>query len=336
MNEVYERDLDLNLLRVFVVVAEARSVTAAAQQLYLTQPAISAAIRRLTSAVGEPLFARAGRGLTLTARGQRLLFAAQPHLAALVTAALSPAQFDPKTSDATVRIGLSDATDAWLLPALLRVLAVEAPRLRLVILPIQFRTVSEALLSGSVDLALTVADELPAGMRRMPLFEGGFTCLFDPSSVELPKRLTLERYLAAEHVIVSYNGDLRGVVEDSLGLRRRVRISVPSFQNVGPALDGTGLIATVPEVVARELLKTRPHFRTTDLPFKLSGTPIELVWRSALDKDSALEFVRQHITRIAAEFAERKPSLASATTKAARRHGSTPRSPRKRSNGPGR
>jgi LysR family transcriptional activator of mexEF-oprN operon len=339
MNQVYERDLDLNLLRVFVVVAEAQSVTAAAQQLYLTQPAISAAIRRLTSTVGEPLFARVGRGLTLTARGQRLLLAAQPHLAALVTAALSPARFDPKTSDATVRIGLSDANDAWLLPALLRVFAAEAPRLRLVILPIQFRTVSEALLSGSVDLALTVADELPAGMHRAPLFIGGFTCLFDPTSVDLPKRLTLERYLAAEHVIVSYNGDLRGVVEDLFGFRRRVRISVPSFQNVGPALDGTGLLATVPEIVARELLKTRPHFRTTDLPFKLGGAPMELVWRSALGKDGALEFVRQHITHIAAEFAELEPSPATRSTtakaaKAARRGRSTRAPKRKRIDGP--
>ncbi len=61
MNGIYERNLDLNLLRVFVVVAEAGSVTAAASRLYLTQPAVSAALGRLTSAVVAPLFARSGR-----------------------------------------------------------------------------------------------------------------------------------------------------------------------------------------------------------------------------------------------------------------------------------
>src|SRR5512147_574694 len=95
MIENYGRDLDLNLLRVFLVVAEAGSVTEAASRLYLTQPAVSAALRRLAAAVGAPLFARTGRGLSLTARGQRLLATARPHLAALVTAALSPATFDP-------------------------------------------------------------------------------------------------------------------------------------------------------------------------------------------------------------------------------------------------
>ncbi|MET0402976.1 MAG: LysR family transcriptional regulator, partial [Cystobacter sp.] len=86
MHGIYEKNLDLNLLRVFVVVAEAGSVTEAAQRLYLTQPAVSAALRRLASTVGAPLFVRSGRGLALTTRGQTLLATAKPHLQALVEA----------------------------------------------------------------------------------------------------------------------------------------------------------------------------------------------------------------------------------------------------------
>ena len=72
MTENYGRDLDLNLLRVFAVVAETGSVTQAAARLYLTHPAVSAALRRLTTAVGAPLFVRQGRGLVLGSRGARL------------------------------------------------------------------------------------------------------------------------------------------------------------------------------------------------------------------------------------------------------------------------
>ena len=304
MTEIYERDLDLNLLRVFVVVAEAGSVTDAARRLYLTQPAVSAALRRLAQRVGEPLFARAGRGIVLTARGTQLLQSARPHLAALVSAALSPAVFDPKTSEETVRLGLSDVNDTWLLPPLLQVLNKQAPRLRLVVLPVQFRTVSDALLSGRMDLAITVADELPAGTRRSPLFHGGFVCLYDPRHVQLPKRLSVERYLAEEHVIVSYNGDLRGVVEDALGLQRRVRISVPSFQYIGLVLTGTALLATVPEIVAREVLKTRPKLRTAALPFQLEAAAMELIWRSAFDDAGPVRFVREHILHIAGRLGQ--------------------------------
>src|SRR5215831_7519630 len=113
MPKVYGRDLDLNLLRVFAVVAETGSVTRAADRLYLTQPAVSAALRRLTTTVGAPLFVRSGRGVALTSRGERLRAQVVPHLAAMVDAALAPPSFDPKTSERTLRLGLSDSVELW-------------------------------------------------------------------------------------------------------------------------------------------------------------------------------------------------------------------------------
>jgi DNA-binding transcriptional LysR family regulator len=299
MHGIYERNLDLNLLRVFVVVAEAGSVTEAASRLYLTQPAVSAALRRLTSTVGAPLFVRAGRGLALTTRGQRLFALARPHLQALVEATVSPATFDAKTSERTVRIGLSDTNEAWLLPPLLRLLAEEAPRMKLIMIPVQFRTISEALGSSAVDLAVTVADEMPADIRRLTLFTGGFVCLFDPRHARPGKHLTLERYLAHEHVIVSYNGDLRGVVEDTLGVQRRVRVSVPTFQSIGALVEGSALLATVPDMVAREITSLRPRLRTTPLPLALGGAPTELLWRSTVEDDEAIRFMRDLVVRVA-------------------------------------
>lgn len=303
MNAGYERDFDLNLLRAFVVVAEAGSVTAAAGRLYLTQPAVSAALRRLTRAVGAPLFVRAGRGLSLTARGRQLLASARPHLDALLAAALAPASFDPRTSERTVRLGLSDANEAWLLPRLLAALARDAPRIRLVVVPVQFRTVGDSLAAGGVDLAVTVADSLPADVRRRELFRGGFVCLYDPRHVRLRGPLHRELYLAHEHVIVSYNGDLRGIVEDLLHVQRRVRVSVPTFHSVGAVVDGTTLLATIPETVAREIRAHRPHLRTTAPPLRLVGAAMELLWRAPTDDDPALAFMRELVARLAAEEA---------------------------------
>jgi len=300
MTSSYEKDLDLNLLRVFVVVAETGSVTAAARRLYLTQPAVSAALRRLGTAVGAALFVRAGRGLALTARGRRLFASARPHLQALVDAAVAPAVFDPRTSDRIVRIGLSDASESWLLARLLRELQRDAPRMRVIVVPVQFRTVADALASAAVDLAVTVADELPADVRRRELFQGRFVVLFDPRHVRVGKRFGLEQYLAQEHVIVSYNGDLRGVVEDALGVHRRVRVSVPSFHGIGALVNDSALVATVPTIVARETTSVYPHLRTAAFPLAMPGTPMELLWRTAVDDDEAIRFVADAIVRIGA------------------------------------
>ena len=297
MPSVYGRDLDLNLLRVFAVVAEAGSVTEAAARLYLTQPAVSAALRRLTTAVGAPLFVRSGRGLAITSRGARLRDALHPHLERLVDAALAPATFDPRTSHRTLRLGLADSAELWLLPPLLRVLEREAPHMSVVVTPVQFRNVGAALANG-LDAAVTVADDLPSTIRRRRLMSGRFTCLYDPRHTRL-RALTADAYFAREHVIVSYNGDLRGIVEDALPRQRKVRCSVSSFGRVGALIDGTAMLATVPSLVATQILAVRPHLRTKPLPFSIPGAYSELLWPLATDDDEPCRFVREKIVAIA-------------------------------------
>jgi LysR family transcriptional activator of mexEF-oprN operon len=304
MPSAYGRDLDLNLLRVFAVVADTGSVTEAASRLYLTQPAVSAAIRRLTAVVGARLFARSGRGLVLTSRGTRLRDGLQPHLQRVVDAALAPPTFDPRTSERALRLGLADSVGLWLLPRLLGVFGKEAPRMRIVATAVQFRTVAEAL-AGGLDAAVTVADELPPSVRRQRLYTDTFTCLYDPRHARL-RTLTEKEYFAREHVIVSYNGDLRGIVEDTLHKTRVVRCSVSSVAYVGAIVDGTSMLATLPKRVAGQIRAVRPRLKEKPLPFDIQGSYAELLWPVATDDDDACRLLRAKITEVAREAATPK------------------------------
>jgi LysR family transcriptional activator of mexEF-oprN operon len=303
MTGVYGRDLDLNLLRVFGVVAETGSVTEAAARLYLTQPAVSAALRRLSTSIGAELFVRQGRNMVLTRRGQLLRTALTAHLTPLVEAALAAPVFDPETSERALRVGFSDAAEMWLLPRLLRVLEQSAPNMQIVALPIQFRTAAQAL-TNALDMAVSVADELPAAILRRELFRGQFVCMFDGRQLDAAK-LTKSEYFKRWHVVVSYNGDLRGIVEDETGKSRKVRCSVSSFANLGALLEGTQLVATIPLLVADQLRKTRPHLACATVPFALAGAPMELLWPSATDDDPACRFVRQLIVALSTKFSPR-------------------------------
>ena len=299
MNAIHVRNLDLNLLPVLVAVADTGSVTAAAERLYLTQSAISAALGRLKSAIGEPVVTRHGRGVVLTERGARLVAEARPHLDAILQTALQPARFDARSPDRTLRLGLADIADEWLLPRLLRFLEVEAPHMRLVCSPIQFRTVNEALATRRVDLAITVADELSASVARRPLLRSHFVCVFDPRFVRLGARPTERAYLAQDHVIVSYNGDLRGIVEETFGKQRRVRCSVASFGSIGAIVDGGRLVATIPIIVASQILAIRPHLRIAPIPFDHRPGTVDLLWPTALEADPACRYVRDAIVQLA-------------------------------------
>jgi LysR family transcriptional activator of mexEF-oprN operon len=170
-------------------------------------------------------------------------------------------------------------------------------------MPVQFRTVGAALAGGGVDLAITVADDLPAGIHRQPLFHGGFVCLFDPRRVKWRRAPTEAQYFARDHVVVSYNGDLRGIVEDVNQRARRVRCSVSSFANLGALIDGSSLVATVPELVARQIRALRPRLRTASLPFPLAGAAIELLWPAASDDDLPGRFLRAQIAELSKRVA---------------------------------
>lgn len=304
INDSYARDFDLNLLRVFVVVAEEGSLTRAASRLYVTQPAISASIRRLTTFLEADLFTRQGHGLVLTARGTALLEAARLHLRPLVAAALDVPAFDPTQSAATVRIGLAGFLEAVLLPRLLARLRATAPQMQLVVLRLQFHSVAEMLLSGKVDLAVSVADELPRSIQRRNISPGDgkshrYVCLFDPRFAKLSRPLTERSYFAQSHVAVSYAGDARGIVEDTLGKARNVRVSVPEFSFVPDLVDGSNLVATVSEIYARHVIRTRPHLRALPLPFELERSELELLWSRVTENDAPSRFVRELVAEVA-------------------------------------
>jgi LysR family transcriptional activator of mexEF-oprN operon len=169
--------------------------------------------------------------------------------------------------------------------------------MQVIAIPVQFRTVLAALAQG-LDMAVTVADELPSSILRHTLHRGTFVCVFDPRHVK-HRRLSEKDYYASEHVVVSYNGDLRGIVEDAGHKTRMIRCSVSSFANLGAIIDGSKLIATIPRIMADRLIAQHKHLRIAEVPFTLAASPLELLWPKSLDDDPACGFVRQQLVALA-------------------------------------
>lgn len=121
---------------------------------------------------------------------------------------------------------------------------------------------------------------------------------FDPRFTRLGARPTERAYLAQDHVVVSYNGDLRGFIEDSFGRDRRVRCSVATFAAIGAIVDGSSLVATVPAIVAISILHRRRHLRMARLPFPRVEGGLDLLWPAVLDTDDACRFLREAIVEL--------------------------------------
>ncbi len=158
MNKIerYVPQLDSEALRFFERVARCGNVTRAAEQLHRTQSAVSVQIRKLEEDLGQSLFTRKPRGMSLTAAGERLLASSTPILAMLDRAAVSMVA-DPL--EGTVRVGIPDDYGSELLAAVLADFAGLHPNIEVSITCGFSTAFADAVQKGVLDLAVYAGDE---------------------------------------------------------------------------------------------------------------------------------------------------------------------------------
>jgi LysR family transcriptional regulator, mexEF-oprN operon transcriptional activator len=292
----YARHLDLNLLRMLVVLVEERSTTKAAQRLFLSQPAVSGALARLRDALGDPLLVRNGRALEPTARALAIVEAARPHIEALEQAVGEATPFDPTRDARTFRLGCTDAVALATLPALTMRIRTEAPHCRLVVRTGDFLAFPAMLASAEVSTVAGYVRDAPPATARMRVLRHANWVVIRAANASNVRGL--DDYCARQHVLVTPSGDLTGFVDDALaelGRKRNVSIGVASFALLGVILNGSDLIATIPDFVAHALAASAP-LAIDPAPIAIAPIANALVWRAAVDGDAAERWFRDMVT----------------------------------------
>lgn len=289
--------IDLNLLVVFAALMQHRSVTGAAQRLFVGQPAVSAALRRLRTLFNDPLLVKAGRGMVATARAESLLPAVNSILAQIDVLSVPLQPFDPAASQATLRLGISDDNEIVFLATIARALALQAPQVRLVARPVSHTDIRESLDSGSVDVGFSVFGELSGWHQSEVLFEQGYGCVYDPGVRTLDAPDTIDAFLKREQMIVTFDGVLQGKVDRVLAqssLQRDVRLGTTRFATLPYLVKGTARLASVPELIGRVLAQTH-GLAFCPLPIDVPPGRPRLAWHRRSEHDPAGQWFRRLI-----------------------------------------
>ncbi|HWH89548.1 MAG TPA: LysR family transcriptional regulator [Pseudomonas sp.] len=303
MSQMNIADVDLNLLKVFEALHEESSASRAALRLGVTQSAVSAALRRLREVYGDQLFVRTGRGLAPTLQANQL----KPVISdALNKCRQSLAMLDPAANHyegRSVAIGLSDDFEIAYGRRLIEEIARHAPKLRLIFRQTHSQIVARALMERSIDLAITAGGFAERLLSRQVLGEGGYACLVDAASLAPgQQRITLEEFVAREHILVSSGGFI-GITDEGLaavGLSRRVCASTTHFAALPWLLKGSQAVATIPTHAA-ENIAALSGLALLPCPLALPRYPVELGWRTSTQIDPVLVKVRE---AIAATFSQ--------------------------------
>ena len=298
--------LDLNLLRVFDAVMTEQNLTRAAQRLAMTQPAVSNAVKRLRDSLGDDLLIRTAHGVKPTARAESLWPAVRRALAELEEA-VAPRSFELDKAHATFRMAMADATAALILPPLVRVIEEEAPGIDARMVPLTTREPRPLLLRGDVELAigffpgvvaqLQGATETP--IRHERLYSGRYVAVMRKHHPLAKQALTLDRYCEANHLLVSFSGRARGLVDDalaSLGRERRILLTVNQFFTAGQVVAASDLVMVIPKhlINATGMSEALIH---QDLPFDLPEVHIDMLWHERDGRNPGHQWLRDQVRR---------------------------------------
>lgn len=286
--------LDLNLLVVFDAMLNHRSVTLAGESIGLSQPAMSAAVARLRSTFGDPLFVRSGAQMKPTPRALEMAGPVHSVLEQVKRDIVQRSRFAPETTDRTFTLIMPDIGEINFVPRLLEHLAAAAPKARLKTMTRPRAAAAEALESGAAELAIGYFPDLQtAGFYQQKLFDNPHVCLVRSDHPEIGETLTLKAYLAASHAIVRPEGR-QHVHEQFLhqrGLEPRVLLELAHFMSLLEVIESSDLIATVPLDVARVCCR-HGRIRQLEVPIESPVIPVYQFWHRLFHKDPANLWLR--------------------------------------------
>jgi DNA-binding transcriptional LysR family regulator len=295
--------LDLNLLRVFDAVMTEQNLTRAAGHLAMTQPAVSNAIKRLRESLGDDLLIRTAYGVKPTPRAEQLWPAVRSALSGL-EAAVAPETFDVSKTHATFRMAMADATAAFWLPSLMRAIELDAPGVNVRMVPLTTREPRPMLLRGDVDLAVgffpgvaaQLSSDTSSPIRHERLYSGRYVCVMRMEHPLAKEELTLDRYCAANHLLVSFSGRAHGLSDEALAQLRRERrilLTVNQFFTAGRVVSNSDLITVLP----KHLIASTGNANALvwrELPYDLPPVNIDILWHERDARSPAHIWLRKH------------------------------------------
>jgi DNA-binding transcriptional LysR family regulator len=298
-------NLDLNLLRVFDAIFQARSVTIAASNLHLTQPAVSNQLNRLREVLGDPLFVRTNDGMAPTPRAESIAGPIRQALGELRCVIEQQLGFEPATSDRTFRIFTSDVGQMVLLPRLLDFLSREAPSVNVHTVQVpSSRMRGVALESGEVDLAVGYFEEFENSMHCQVLFEEHYVGMVRKGHPTIGKTISFEQFLQTPQLVYHPSGGGHGSQESvvdkaflAAGVERRVAVRVAHAMGVTSMVSNSNLLVIVPSRLANACTEFI-DVTLLELPIEVPGFSIAQYWHDRFHADPGNRWLRGLFARL--------------------------------------
>lgn len=298
------RKLDLNLLVALDALIRRQSVSLAAEELHLSQSAMSNSLSRLRDYFQDDLLTQVGRKMILTPHAQQLEHPVRDILGRIEVSLMLAPGFDPTITDREFKICVSDYTLYTLVPHVLEVVHEQSSSVKLNFLP-QVSDPKKELDRGEADLLIMpdvfCSDDHPSEF----LHEDEFCCVVWNQSHLAQGEMTIERFLSAGHVCMqppNSNPSFETHSFERAGIRRNVQVRTFSFSCLPSLLIGTDRIATLQKKLVKKAISQGMALASMALPIELPHLNERMQWHKYQNSDLGMiwlrEIFKEAITRI--------------------------------------
>ncbi len=286
------RNLDLNLLAAFDKLVQLKSVSRAAEELSITQSAMSNALNRLRQYFDDPLLVQIGRRMELTPRAETLVDPVRDILVRIDAAVTAP-NFVPATSTRGFAMMVSDYSLHTLMPPFMLRLAQEAPHIRLDFKP-QVLLPKLQLERGDADFLIAPAHLCSADHPSEFLLRDPFVCVMDADN-PAARDMDEARFLAMDHVLMRPPSPGQSFVDrelEALGIKLKIAISTFSFMSLPDLVRGTDRVAILQRRLARKVAQAG-GLALVEPPVNLPPLEQHVQWHAMRNHDTALDWLRR-------------------------------------------
>jgi DNA-binding transcriptional LysR family regulator len=308
---VHLSQVDLNLFVVLEAIYREGNITRAGQQLNLTQPAISHALKRLRDLLQDPLFVRQGPHMVPTPFTRNMIEQVRQALHLLEVNLSESHDFVPENTRRSFHLSLWEYTEALILPSLLRRLTHVAPGMSISTSRVKRRDLEAELSRGSIDLAIEIPMTMSDRIRQTSLLSEPFVVMARKGHPAIKDKLDLDTYLGQRHIQVSSRRHGPSLVDIELGrrgLRRQVFLRSQHNSAASLVVNRTDMLLTLPERQAK-LLNLGGLNQVHPFPLDEPHLEAHLYWHESVENDPANRWLREEIKRNLAHErrAPRKP-----------------------------
>ena len=257
--------LSIKQMRILAALIKDGNVSHVADQIGLTQQAVSANLATLRDIFKDPLFIRTGRGVTPTALALELAGEVSAILLSLEKL-VERAPFDPAQATGVIKISAADYAHRFAVVPRLRAIREQAPKLKIIMSELEVDALAVKMATSEIDIVVSIPEFVPEDWPRKTLFQEHYVCVTASGSPLAKRKMSLAKLSQQSHIVVSpARANLIGSADGwlkQLGWERNIVMSVPHFLLLPEVIEATGAVAFVPS-------RLLPHPRLAAL--KLDG-----------------------------------------------------------------